>query len=539
MTLSGHIIDFDNKIFFKGELEIDGDKILRINARDVVDEVYIVPGFIDAHVHIESSMLVPSEFARMAVVHGTVATISDPHEIANVLGVEGVHYMIDNGKQIPFKFYFGAPSCVPATAFETAGAEVSVCDVETLLKSDDIIYLAEMMNWPGVLAGDEQVTSKITIAKQLGKVIDGHAPGLKGDQATRYAQAGMSTDHECFTFDEALDKIKAGMKVIIREGSAAKNFDALIPLIKDYPDSIMFCSDDKHPDSLEEGHINDLVRRAVEGGYDLFDALKAACINPIEHYGLKVGRLRVGDPADFVVLEDLKSFKVHKTFINGTLVASNGVSRIDRVSTAIVNNFSASPKTPSDFAIKAESDKIKVIEVQDGQLITENITFPAKIVSGFAVSDVEHDILKVTVINRYHHAKPAIAFVKNVGLKEGAIASSVAHDSHNIICVGVDDDAIAEAVNLIIETKGGIAAVSKREKMIIPLPIAGLMTNEDGYLVSSRYKEIDQLARAMGSTLKSPFMSISFLALLVIPSLKLSDKGLFDGEKFTFTSLFA
>jgi len=538
MRLTGQLVDIENCRITPAEIVVDNGMIRSINFIDKASDHYILPGFIDAHVHIESSMLVPSEFARMAVTHGTVATVSDPHEIANVLGVAGVEYMVNNGKQTPFKFYFGAPSCVPATNFETAGASIGPDEVHQLLLKDEIHYLAEMMNWPGVLFKDEEVMTKIRIAQQLGKPIDGHAPGLRGEEAQNYIAAGMSTDHECFTYDEATEKLELGMKVIIREGSAARNFEALYPLLEKYSDRIMFCSDDKHPDSLEEGHINLLVKRAVQKGIDVFKVLAAACINPIKHYKLNVGMLRVGDAADFIIVDDLINFRVKQTFITGNLVSDNGLSMIPSVENAIINHFNINKKNKEDFKIKAAGRRIKVIEVIDNQIVTNSIVAEVSVSDGNAVSDSGTDILKLAVINRYNDAVPAIAFVKNFGLKRGAIASSVAHDSHNIIVVGADDESIARAVNLIIEAKGGVSAVSPEQELIVKLPVAGLMSADNAYEVAKSYKEIDKFAKNLGSHLNAPFMTLSFLALLVIPSLKLSDKGLFDGNKFEFVNLF-
>jgi adenine deaminase len=538
IKISGHIVDIENKTIQKGEVTIENGIIQKIEARDVVEDQYLLPGFIDAHVHIESSMLIPSEFARMAVIHGTVATVSDPHEIGNVLGIEGVNYMIANGREVPFKFYFGAPSCVPATSFETAGASIGVEGVEELMKSREVKYLAEMMNWPGVLNGDPTVLEKIKIAKKHNKVVDGHAPGLRGEQARLYVKAGISTDHECYTSEEALEKLKLGMRIIIREGSAAKNFDALIGLMHEYADHMMFCSDDKHPDSLEEGHINILVKRALAKGIDLFNVLKVACINPIDHYGLDVGKLRTGDPADFIVVNDLKDFQIKKTFIEGRLVAEHGNTRIASVKSNPINHFQTKFTTAKSFAIKATSNVIRVIEALDGQLVTNELLCEPKREGEYAVSDVKRDILKITVVNRYTTAQPAVAFIQNFGLKVGAIASSVAHDSHNIIAVGTDDDSISRAVNLIITARGGVATIQGKTEMILPLPVAGIMSPEDGFDVAKRYKAIDALAKSMGSKLSAPFMTLSFMALLVIPALKLSDKGLFDGHRFQFTDVF-
>ncbi|MFD2202350.1 adenine deaminase [Shivajiella indica] len=537
--LSGNIVDIPNREIFTAEIEVVQEKIVSIKKiPQKPDLPYIMPGFIDAHVHVESSMLVPSEFARLAVCHGTVATVSDPHEIANVCGMKGVDYMIENGKKVPFKFYFGAPSCVPATPFETAGAEISAQDIEELLKSKEVRYLAEMMNWPGAVNRDPIVMEKIALAKKYGKQVDGHAPGLKGEIAAKYASAGITTDHECFTLDEALDKVKLGMKIAIREGSAAKNFDALIDIIDDYPGMVMFCSDDKHPDNLAIGHINELVVRALEKGKDLFDVLGAACITPIHHYHMEVGYLRLNDPADFIVVEDLKNFRVKATYINGTKVAENEKSLIHSVKNGIINNFKTHPKKESDFQITAKGSKVRVIEALDGQLITPEIQGSIRIVNGMATSNVDKDILKITVVNRYEDSPPAVAFIKNFGLKKGAIASSVGHDSHNIIAIGVDDISLCRAVNLIIEKKGGISVVGPDQEMVLPLPVGGIMSAEDGYKIAEAYTKIDLMAKNLGSKLQSPFMTLSFMALLVIPDLKLSDQGLFDGQKFDFTELF-
>ena len=539
MTIVGNIIDIKAREIYPGLLTIKAGKIDSIQRIEEVGKQlpYLLPGFIDAHVHIESSMLVPTEFARMAVVHGTVATVSDPHEIGNVLGVEGVEFMIENGNQSPFKFFFGAPSCVPATTFETAGASITVDDVAYLLQKPTIKYLAEMMNWPGVLYKDKEVYAKIDLAKQMAKPIDGHAPGLKGQQAIEYIQAGMSTDHECFTLEEALHKLEQGMKIIIREGSAAKNFEALIELLPQYPDKMMFCSDDKHPDSLVEGHINQLVKRALAKGYDLFDVLQVACLNPIEHYDLEVGQLRVGDEADFILINNLEDFQVTHTYIKGQLVAQHGTSLLTNIPSTHPNNFQAHFKTANQFKQLNTSATIPVIEVIDGELITNRLDLSPKVIDGYNESDTDRDILKITVVNRYTpDATPAIAFIKNFRLQEGAIASSVGHDSHNIICVGVDDASIAKAINLVIESKGGLAAVSSTTEQILGLPIAGLMTDEDGYQVSENYLKLDGMVKEMGCQLQAPFMSLSFMALLVIPSLKLSDLGLFDGSAFEFVT---
>jgi adenine deaminase len=536
-VISGQIIDILNERIYPGKITIRNGKIEHLEESQTAADCFILPGFVDAHVHIESSMLVPSEFARMAVVHGTVATVSDPHEIANVCGIAGIKFMVDNGEQVPFNFFFGAPSCVPATTFETAGAEISVAEIDELMKSNKIKYLAEMMNWPGVLFDDQAVYEKINIARKYNKPVDGHAPGLRGENAKRYIDAGMSTDHECFSRDEALDKLNYGMKILIREGSAAKNFDALIELLHDYDDQIMFCSDDKHPDSLVAGHINQLVKRALKKGIDLFKVLKAACVNPVQHYDLQTGLLREGDAANFIVVDNLEQWNIVQTFINGELVAEKGRSLIQSVNVQPINNFNCEPITISDVRVKASRSHIHVIEALDGQLITNKIIADAYIQDGYLESNEKEDILKVVVKNRYQQAPVAIAFIKNFGLKKGAIASSIAHDSHNIIALGSGDELITRAVNEIIACQGGIAALSPSEKKILPLPVGGIMTQVDGYEVADFYTEIDQFAKSLGSKLSSPFMTLSFMALLVIPSLKLSDRGLFDGESFEFTNV--
>lgn len=540
MKTEGNIVDVLNKNIFSGIIETDGTKIKSIVKTDKHYDNFILPGFIDAHVHIESSMLIPSEFARLASVHGTVATVSDPHEIGNVLGISGVRYMIENGNKVPFKFYFGAPSCVPATSFETAGAEITAAEIRELFEKDGLHYLSEMMNYPGVLFNDENVKEKIRIAHELNRPVDGHAPGLRGDDALKYISAGITTDHECFETDEALLKIQNGMKILIREGSAAKNYEALHFLLKDYPDKVMFCSDDKHPNDLVEGHIDRLAARSVAKGYNLFDVLKCACINPVKHYRLDVGLLREGDPADYIVVRDLKAFEVLKTYINGELVAENGKSLIKSVNEKTVNRFYASPKRTEDFKIIEdirEGGIIRVIEALEGQLITNELHLPAKTENGFPVSDTENDILKITVTDRYKNGKPSAGFIKNFGLKKGAIASCVGHDSHNIIAVGVADEDICSAVNAIIENKGGISVSADGKTEVLPLPIAGIMTNEDGYLTAEKYTRIDKAAKELGTGLNAPFMTLSFMALLVIPELKMSDKGLFDGSKFEFVNL--
>jgi len=526
MQIEANYIDIVNREIFPAKVTVKDGKIATIEKTDTPCDTYLLPGFVDAHIHIESSMLPPSEFSRLAVCHGTVATVSDPHEIANVLGIEGVKYMLKNSEQTPFKCYFGASPCVPATPFETSGATLDPDAIETLLAMPQIKYLSEVMNFPGVINGDPDMLAKIDIAKRLGKKVDGHAPGLRGEGLSRYIKAGITTDHEAFTYEEGLEKIEKGMQILIREGSAAKNFEALSPLIAQYPDMLMFCSDDRHPNDLAKEHINALVMRAVAKGYDVFDVLKIACLNPVAHYGLEVGTLKVGESADFIEVSDLQTFKVLQTVINGEVVAKEGDSLLDSVEVETPNYFETSCKEVEAFAL-LKCKETEVIHAIDHSLITEE--------ESVDLSEGAEDILKITVVNRYANVKPAVAYVRGFGLKEGAIASSVAHDSHNIIAVGCSDILIAKAVNAVIEAKGGICAVTNREKHLLELPIAGLMSNKDGFEVAKAYEALDKIVKEQfGSPLSAPFMTLSFMALLVIPELKLSDKGLFDGRSFHF-----
>ena len=561
MKISGQIVDVVNSRIFPGTIEFENGKILNVideTPNNVETSLYgvsteehgvskgghiIMPGFVDSHVHIESSLLVPAEFARLVVPHGTVASVSDPHEIANVLGLDGVRYMIEVGKKSPFKFYFGAPSCVPATSFETSGATLDSNDIEELMSSDDIKYLAEMMNYPGVIFNDDEVMKKIESAHRHNKPIDGHAPLLSGDDLKKYCASGISTDHECSNLEEAREKARLGMKIQIREGSAANNFDNLISIIKDYPDSVMFCTDDAHPHELIKSHINGLIKRAISLGYDILDVIKAATLIPARHYNLEVGMLQKNDPADFIVIDNFNDFNVLKTYINGELVAENGKPLLPKIGVETINNFVTERVSADDFKVVDEGKDINIIGVIDGELLTEKIiakTQSHKVQSSsfYLVSDVDNDILKIAVINRYEKKKPAVAFIKGFGLKRGALASSVAHDSHNIVVIGCSDDDMAMAANMIIETKGGFAVYAKDVKKCLPLPIAGIMTDEDAFKVADDYLEIKDLAKGLGSPLNDPFMTMEFMALPVIPKLKLTDKGLFDGEKFELIPLF-
>ncbi len=536
-SVAGQYVDIVGKQIYPASIQVENGIIVSIKHCEDAPMQYLLPGFIDSHVHIESSMLIPSSFAKLAVMHGTIGTISDPHEIANVCGVKGVHYMINNGKKVPFHFFFGAPSCVPATAFETAGASINSNQVAELLASPDIYYLSEMMNFPGVLYNDEEVLKKIKAAHEVGKPVDGHAPGLRGKDAEKYIAAGISTDHECFTMEEALDKLGYGMKILIREGSAAKNFEALYPLLDSHTNQIMLCSDDKHPDSLLEGHINKLCARAVAKGINPFNVLQAACINPVDHYKLPTGKMKIGDAANFILVNNLNSFEVIATYINGEMVAEKGKSKIAPIQEIAINQFNAAFISEAQLKIKSKdypnlNGKIPVIEAIDGQLITNCIWMKPHEKEGYLASNTESDILKMVVYNRYHAATPKIAFIKNFGFTKGAIASTVAHDSHNVIAVGVDDTSIMQAINLVIKEKGGVSCISEQDAKILALPVAGLMSIVDPFEVAEQYTQIDQMSKSLGSQLGAPFMTLSFMALLVIPHLKLSDKGLFDGDQF-------
>lgn len=536
--ITGQIVDVVSGKIFPGKIEVKDGRIEAVASCDTANNQYLIPGLIDAHVHIESSMLVPAEFARLAVVHGTTATVSDPHEIANVLGMEGVDFMIRNGNLTPFKFHFGAPSCVPATGFESSGAVINSTQIGELLKRDDILYLSEMMNFPGVIFGDVEVHQKLAFAQHYNKPVDGHAPGLNSEDIKKYASAGITTDHECTTIEEAIEKINSGMHILIREGSAARNFDALVSLLDTHPEKVMFCSDDKHPDELVAGHINLLIKRAISAGFNPMAAIRACTLNPVNHYKLKCGLLQTGDAADITVVDDLTNFNIRKTFINGHLVAVNGKSILESFKYDSPNCFLAPPVNTSDLEVVAGNGKLKVIRAFDGDLVTEKLLADPKLLDGNVVSDIKNDILKIAVINRYRPSKPAIGFINGFGLQRGSMASTVAHDSHNIICIGTNDRDMVTVINSLVAKKGGIAVTDGLSLDILPLPVAGLMGDMDGYKVAELYENINKKALALGGPLKAPFMTLSFMALLVIPELKLSDMGLFDGSNFSFTGLF-
>ena len=540
--ISGNIVDVISETIYKGTLNIENGIIGSIDKDDnISEEQYLFPGLVNAHVHIESSMITPLEFSKQAVKWGTVAVVSDPHEIANVLGKEGVEFMIENSKLSPMKFYFGVPSCVPATSFETSGAVLNSTDVKELLQNKDLHFLSEMMNYPGVIFNDTEVHEKMNAAKELGLPIDGHAPGLNTEDITKYINAGISTDHECTTIEEAEEKIKLGMKVQIREGSAAKNFEILFPLIDKYPNKVMLCTDDTHPDDLMLGHINELVKRSIKKGLNIFNIAKSVNLNPINHYKLDVGSLQISDSADFVVFDNLEDCKILKTYIAGNEVFDGYNSVIQGISKSEINNFNAEKLTIEQLAIEnTENKKVKVINCFDGDLLTklslENLEVNSK---NEILPNLEKDILKIVVYNRYKKSEPVIGFIKNFGLKSGAIASSIAHDSHNIISIGTSDKEILASINRIVKNKGGIAVSNNNVITDLILEIAGLMTNSPIEKVATQYELLNKIVKDdLGSKLYAPFMTLSFMALLVIPEIKIGDKGLFDGKKFELCNLF-
>ncbi len=549
----GIIVDAISRRQFKGEITVENGKITSIKEKEHKNDQYILPGLVDAHVHIESSMTVPSVFARMAVAKGTVAVVSDPHEIANVMGEEGIDYMLEDAKRSPLKVFFGVPSCVPATPFESAGAVLDAGAVDRLLAKDELHYLSEMMNFPGVVLGFPDVMAKLESSRKYGKVVDGHAPGLRGADLQKYVGAGIETDHECFTYEEAVEKINLGMKILIREGSSARNFEALYPLIDEYPEAVMLCTDDSHPDTLiYEGHIDKLIRRGQEKGLDIYNLIRAAVINPVEHYGLNVGLLREGDSADFIIVDDLKSFNVLSTFIEGNCVYDNGkvlfpeekaparnVFKRRKISIDDVKLAEPLAEAAQEQPAEQQMKKIRVIVAKDGELITGQELALPKVENGNLISDPSRDILKMVVLSRYADDPVQVGFIKNIGLKKGAIASSIAHDSHNIIAVGATDKDIVGAVNRLIENKGGIVVGTAENILDLPLEVAGLMSTLSGEEVASRYQMLNEEAGKLGTSLKSPFMTLAFMSLLVIPELKLGDKGLFDVTKFEFVELFA
>lgn len=537
--IGGNIIDILEREIYPGVISVDNNIIKSISRNSEKYDHYILPGFIDAHVHIESSMLIPKEFSSLVIKRGTVAIINDPHEIANVLGIPGISFMIENSKESLVKTFFTIPSCVPSTAMDYSGAEISASDIENMIEHFPFIGLSEVMDVPGVL-NDRKVRNKIEIALNNDLIIDGHAPQLRGKDLEKYIAAGISTDHECSDINEAIEKINLGMNILIREGSAAKNYEALKYLIKDYPDHVMFCTDDSHPsDLLHSGHIDKIVRRANKDGFDLFDVLKIACINPIKHYRLNVGYLRVNDPADFIVVNDLVSFDILSVFLNGEEKYNINADQVKVEKTTShcksLNNFKRTPLQREEL-IKSIQNKVTCIGVLNNEIITKKILFNIPKPLQNLESDIERDILKIVYVNRYENKPPQIAYITGIGLKKGAFASSVSHDSHNIIAVGCNDHDLLMAINAVIAEKGGLCTVIENETIILPLPIAGIMTSESGKEVSLTWDLLIQKLKMNGCVLDSPFMTLSFMALIVIPELKIGEKGLFEYSKFDFIS---
>jgi adenine deaminase len=537
-TISGNLVDVVHKKIFPATLHIASGRIIRIVPESHKYDTFITPGLVDAHIHIESSMLTPAEFARIAMTHGTIAAVCDPHEIANVLGMAGIDYMLENARTSPFMFAFGAPSCVPATTFETSGATIGVPEVAALIERKEITHLSEVMNYPGVIGRAPDVMAKIELAKRYGKPIDGHAPGISGEALKKYVAAGITTDHETSHLEEAIEKIRLGMKILIRDGSAARDFDKLHPLIDNYADMCMFCSDDKHPDDLVRGHMDAFVRKAIAYGHDPLKVLRCACLNPVKHYSLKMGLLQEDDPADVLVVDTLEDFTVLKTYIRGSLVAENAKSCLDYEQPEIINVFHAGLKHSGEFAMRAGAGRANIIHASDGSLLTGWLKEKPGVTGGFVAPDLKRDILKIAVVNRYFDSHPALGLVKGFGLRKGAIASSVAHDSHNIVVVGVTDEDICNAVNAVITNRGGLALAWGNVSEALRLPIAGLMSDADGFQVASGYSRLERLVLELGSPMAAPFITLSFMALLVIPHLKMSDKGLFDAQRFSSINLF-
>lgn len=538
---TGKIYDIVNRRIIHGSILIENGYIVSIEEHEIdSDADIILPGFIDSHVHVESSMLIPSEFSKLVIPNGTVAIVSDPHEIANVLGKDGVEFMIENAKQTPLKTFFCVPSCVPATNFETSGANLNAEDIDDILNKLEVKILGEMMNYPGVIFEDENVIEKLNVAKKYKAIIDGHIPGVSGENLEKYVKSGISTDHECFTYEEALEKIKLGMKILIREGSAAKNLEELYPLISNFNTMCMLCTDDSHPDDIiKYGHINNIIKKVLKHGIDIFDLLRVASLNPIKHYNLPVGLLQVKDPADFLIINNLEDFHIKETIINGETVYSGGRILFDTIKEKPVNNFRAKKISINDLYVKDENRNIKVIEIIDKELITRSFSYKLNSENTNLISDVKKDILKIVVYNRYKEtSKPTIGFIHGIGIKYGAVASSIAHDSHNIIAVGTSDEDIVNAINDIVDNKGGLSFVEGKNHYTIPLEFAGLMTQENPSKLAEMYEVLNSRIKSAGSTLTAPFMTLSFMALLVIPELKIGDKGLFDVSTFKFTSLY-
>lgn len=558
--IRGNILNVFTDEIYPAEIEIENGIIKCVKKIKGDFQGIMVPGLIDAHIHIESSMLTPSFFAQAAVPHGTTAIVADPHEIANVMGLDGINLMLKDAKNIPLRIFFTAPSCVPATSFETSGAIIGPDEIDILMKKEEVVALGELMNFPGVINEDDLVIEKIQIAHHHKKPVDGHAPLLSGAELCKYVSKGISTDHECISMAEAREKKELGMKIMIREGSSAKNLEDLISLGGEF-----LVSDDIHPGDLSQGHMDHIIKKAIICGLDPIEAVKMVTINPSNHYSLNMGAISPGREANLIMVDDLENFNVKKVYIGGELVAKNKTALFNPTHISSGNTIFLEKTKPSDFTIPLSGNEVMVrtIDVLDEQLITSESEAIMQITNKEIVADVEQDILKIAVIERYgksiskistknkqfsqlsknevilgnNNKKMALAFVRGFGIKEGAFASSVAHDSHNVIVVGTDSNYMARAVNILIENNGGLVAVSKNSQKSLKLPIAGLMASESAEIISSKLEDLHSMAGEMGCSLKSPFMTMSFLALLVIPNLKISDKGLFDVSKFEFVNV--
>ena len=541
-VLSGEIYEADIAVF-------DG-QVVGIGSYSGREEVtvkgkYITPGFIDGHVHIESSMVEVREFAKAVVPLGTTSVVIDPHEIANVFGLEGIQYMLKSAKFNPLNVFLMLPSCVPATQFETSGSSLKGFDLYPLLTGKWVLGIGEVMNYPGVLARDQDLLDKITMADV--KRVDGHAPNLSGMDLCAYVAAGVRSDHEGTSVEEVQEKLRLGLHIMIREGSLTKNLKVLLPLITPYNISrCFFVTDDRHPrDILEEGHIDFMVRTAIKAGVDPVAAVRLATLNGAEYFKLdRLGAVAPGYTADLLVLDSLDKVKVEKVFKRGVLVAENGKlveSQLNPPKIMLRSSINIKFLTLDDFKIPARGKKVRAIELRPGDIKTGEWVADATIVDGLAVSDPTRDIIKIMVIERHHASENiARAFLKGLGLKRGALASSVSHDSHNIVVAGVNDEDMLEAVIEICRMKGGLAVVADGKVLArVPLPVAGLMSEGTMAEVRDAIQHIDRVSREVGITMEEPFMALSFVTLAVMPDLKLTDLGLFDVRKFKFVDVFA
>ncbi len=538
--IKGNLVDVVKDKMYPATVYIENGIIAKVEENNESYSTYILPGIIDSHIHIESTLLTPEHYAREAVRHGVIGAVADPHEIANVLGTKGVDFMIENGNRTPFYFWFGAPSCVPSTPLEPAGAKLGPEEIEELLSRKDVHFLAEMMDYPGVIGSEKEVMSKIASANKHGKPIDGHAPMMSSSDVKQYAAAGISTDHECTTVEEAIEKMSLGMKVLIREGSAARNFDALHPIIASHPRQVMFCCDDMPAETLLEDYLPGSIRKAIGYGYNPLDVIRCASMNVAKHYAIPAGMLQEGDSADFIEIDSLSTFNILKTVIKGNVVFDQNEAAPSPLDSTVevINRFDCEKISIEEIQVKATGKRIKVIDCVCGDLLTETHLSTPKTENGYIISNPEEDVLKLVAINRYCPKEISVGFIRGIGIKNGAMATSISHDNHNLVVVGVSDADIVKATNLLIENKGGMVVTSGNKTEVLQLEIAGLMTHRPAKTVAHIQEQIKSLVSEMGSELEDPFLTLSFMSLIVIPKIKLSSKGLFDVTKFEFTSLF-